>query len=41
MTVRAAVEKIVDFVESPEEERAALLRARERIDRKLIQLTQE
>jgi CO dehydrogenase maturation factor len=40
-TVRAAVENIVDFIESPEEERAALLRARERIDRKLIQLTQE
>jgi CO dehydrogenase maturation factor len=38
--VREAVEKIIDFVESPEAQRNALLRERERIDRKLIQLTE-
>lgn len=40
-TVREAVEKIVEFIESPEEERAALLRERERIERRLIQLTEQ
>ena len=37
--VRDAVEAIVDFVESPEAQRAALLAEKERIDRRLAELT--
>ena len=36
--VRDAVEAIVDFVESPEAQRAALLAEKERIDRRLAEL---
>ena len=36
--VRQAVETIIDFVESPDEERNALLRERDRIERRLIEL---
>jgi CO dehydrogenase maturation factor len=38
--VRAAVETICDFIDSPEAERNALLAERERIERRLIQLTE-
>jgi CO dehydrogenase maturation factor len=38
-TVREAVERIVDWVESPDNERAALLRERERIERRIAELT--
>jgi CO dehydrogenase maturation factor len=38
--VREAVEKILDYVESPDAQRNALLEQRERIDRKLIQLSE-
>ena len=37
--VREAVEAIVDFVESPEAQRVALLAEKERIDRRLAELT--
>ncbi len=37
--VHDAVEAIVDFVESPEAQRAALLAEKERIDRRLAELT--
>ena len=39
--VREAVERILDYVESPDAQRNALLEQRERIDRKLIQLTEQ
>jgi hypothetical protein len=38
--VREAVERILDYVESPDAQRNALLEQRERIDRKLIQLSE-
>jgi CO dehydrogenase maturation factor len=38
--VREAVEKILDYIESPDAQRNALLRERERVDRKLIQLSE-
>jgi CO dehydrogenase maturation factor len=38
--VREAVEKIVDFIDSPDAERNALLAERERIERRLIELTE-
>ena len=37
-SVRAAVETIIDFIDSPEAERNALLQERERIERRLIEL---
>jgi CO dehydrogenase maturation factor len=40
-TVRAAVELLLDYIESPDAERNALLAERERIERRLIQLSAE
>lgn len=40
-SVKTAVEGLLDFIESPDAERNALLAERERIERRLIQLTAE
>lgn len=38
-TVREAIEGVLDWIDDPEEQKAALMRERERIDRRIVQLT--